>query len=324
MNFHKDVLNLDCEGETDRICSFIQKQVEMMKRDGIVIGLSGGVDSALAAALSVKAVGSENVFGLILPEKESNPISAEYGKKHAEELRITTETIDITPTLEAFGTYEKRDKVIREIFPDYDSSYKLKITLPTDLLSKDAFNFFTLSVENSTGNVQSARLKKDALNGIVAATDSKQRTRMMHLYYYAEMKNYLVCGTTNKSEVMQGYFVKYGDGGVDIEPLAHLYKTQVYQLSEYLGVLRQIIDRAPSPDTFSFQVSDEEFYFRIPYDKLDLLLYAWENNSVVSEVCEAMDLQEEQVQRAFRDFTAKYNATKHLRELPPVLTVESE
>ena len=319
MNFHKDILDIDCEREVDCICSFIRKYVASMKRDGILIGLSGGVDSALAAALSVKAVGSENVFGLILPEKESNPISAEYGKKHAEELGITTETVDITPTLEAFGTYSKRDNVIREIFPEYDNSYKLKITLPADLLSKDAFNFFTLTIEDSSGNVQSARLKKDALNGIVAATDSKQRTRMMHLYYYAEMKNYLVCGTTNKSEATQGFFVKYGDGGVDIEPLAHLYKTQVYQLSEHLGVIREIIERAPSPDTFSFQVSDEEFYFRIPYDKLDLLLYAWENKSVVSEVCETMDLKEEQVQRAFRDFTAKYNATKHLRELPPSL-----
>lgn len=320
MSFHEDILNLDCGREIDRICSFIKKQMELMKRDDIVIGLSGGVDSALAATLCVKAVGAENVFGLILPERESNPVSAQFAKKHAEELGIITETVDITRVLDAFGTYEKRDRIIREIFPDYDTSYKLKISLPADLLTKDAFNFFTLTVENDAGNAQSARLKKDALNGIVAATDSKQRTRMMHLYYYAELKNYLVCGTTNRSEVIQGYFVKYGDGGVDIEPLAHLFKTQVYQLSEYLGVLREIMDRAPSPDTFSFQVSDEEFYFRMPYDKLDLLLYAWENKNVVSEVCEAMGLQEEQVQRAFRDFTAKYNATKHLRELPPVLT----
>jgi len=324
MNFHKDILKIDCESEVNRICSFIQQQTIAMRRDGIVIGLSGGVDSALSAVLCIKAVGVDKVFGLILPEKESSPISAKFAKKHADELGINTETIDITHMLEEFGTYAKRDKVIREIFPEYDSSYKLKITLPADLLSKDAFNFFTLKIENGNGNVNSARLNKEALNGIVAATDTKQRTRMMHLYYYAEMKNYLVCGTTNKSEVMQGFFVKYGDGGVDIEPLAHLYKTQVYQLSDYLDVIQEIIDRVPSPDTFSFQVSDEEFYFRIPYDKLDLLLYAWENNSVVSEVCEAMDLKEEQVKRAFRDFTSKYDATKHLRQLPPMLTEESD
>ncbi len=324
MNFHRNILRIDCRNEVEHICSFIKQQTIAMKREGIVIGLSGGIDSALSAALSVKALGVEKVFGLILPEKESNPISSKYAKKQAEKLGIKTETIDITPMLKEFGTYEKRDKVIREIFPEYDSGYKLKITLPADLLSKDAFNFFTLKTESGNGNVKSARLNKEALNGIVAATDTKQRTRMMHLYYYAEMKNYLVCGTTNKSEVIQGFFVKYGDGGVDIEPLAHLYKTQVYQLSEYLDVIKEIIDRAPSPDTFSFQVSDEEFYFRIPYDKLDLLLYAWENDIMVSEVCEVMNLKEEQAKRAFRDFTSKYNATKHLRQLPPMLTKKLE
>ena len=141
----------------------------------------------------------------------------------------------------------------------------------------------------------------------------------MHLYYYAEKMNYIVCGTTNKTEVIEGFFVKYGDGGVDIEPLSHLYKTQVYQLSEHLGVIREIIERAPSPDTWSFQVSDEEFYFRIPYEILDLLLFAWEYNIPTERVCEVMDLSEEQVKRAMRDFNAKYNATRHLRQLPPTL-----
>ena len=155
----------------------------------------------------------------------------------------------------------------------------------------------TLKIEDSKGNVKSARLNKKSLNGIVAATDSKQRTRMMHLYYYAEKMNYIVCGTTNKTEVIEGFFVKYGDGGVDIEPLSHLYKAQVYQLSEHLGVIREIIERAPSPDTWSFQVSDEEFYFRIPYDVLDLLLFAWEYNIPTEQVCEVMDLTEEQVKR---------------------------
>jgi NAD+ synthase len=319
MEFHKNILKLDSKSEVERICEFIQQELRNMKRDGIVVGLSGGIDSALCGALCVKALGKDKVFGLILPEKESNPVSAEYAAKHAQKLGIETETVDITPTLEAFGTYRKRDDVIRGIFPEYDSESKSKMTLPADLLSKDSFNFFTLKIDDGKGNVKSARLNKKMLNGIVAATDTKQRTRMMHLYYYAEMKNYIVCGTTNKTEVLEGFFVKYGDGGVDIEPLSHLYKAQVYQLSEHLGVIREIIERAPSPDTWSFEVSDEEFYFRIPYDKLDLLLYAWQNKIPTEQVCKSMNLSEEQVNRAIRDFNAKYNATRHLRQLPPTL-----
>ncbi len=319
MDFHKDILKVDCKREVERICSFIQQQVRAMKRDGAVVGLSGGIDSAVSAAICVKALGKDKVFGLILPEKESNAVSAEYATRHASKLGIETETIDITPTLEAFGTYEKRDRVISKVFPEYNNGYKSKITLPADLLSRDAFNIFTLTIDDGKGNTKSARLDKKTLNGIVAATDSKQRTRMMHLYYYAEMKNYLVCGTTNKTETTQGFFVKYGDGGVDIEPLGHLYKTQVYQLGEHLGVISEIIERTPSPDTFSFQVSDEEFYFRIPYATLDLLLYAWEHNIPAGQVCESMNLTEEQVRRAKRDFEAKHKATKHLRQLPPTL-----
>jgi NAD+ synthase len=269
--------------------------------------------------LCVRALGEDKVFGLILPERESNLVSKVFATKQAQKLGIQADTIDITPTLEVFGTYKKRDEFVKKAFPEYDSSYRIKIALPADLLSKDAFNFFTLTIDDGKGNQKSARLKKEVLNGIVAATDTKQRTRMMHLYYYAEKMNYLVCGTTNRSETVQGFFVKHGDGGVDIEPIAHLYKTQVYQLAEYLCVVKEIIDRPPSPDTFSFEVSDEEFYFRIPFNKLDYLLYAWEYEVPVESVCEVMELTEDQVNRAFRDFSAKAKATEHLRMLPPSL-----
>ena len=324
MDFNKDVLTIDCKSEVERIGSFIQQYVRGAKRDGAVVGLSGGIDSALCAALCVEALGKDRVFGLVLPEKDSNPVSAEYATQHAEELGIETETVDITPVLEAFGTYQKRDQVIREAFPEYGEGYTSKITLPADFLSRDSFNIFTLSIDDGKGNVKSARLGKKMLNGLVAATDTKQRTRMMHLYYYAEMKNYIVCGTTNKTELLQGFFVKYGDGGVDIEPLSHLYKVQVYQLSEYLGVIREIIERAPSPDTWSSQVSDEEFYFRIPYTILDLLLYAWQQDIPIEHVCEMMNLTEAQVKRATRDFNAKFNATKHVRQSPPMLEQRKE
>ena len=319
MNFNKNILKVDSEKEINRICEFLKEQVQAFKKQGILIGLSGGIDSALCAALCVRALGQEKVLGLILPEKESSPASKTYALKCAQSLGIKTETIDISPVLEALGTYRKRDAVIQEIIPDYDSNYRIKISLPPDLLTRDALNFFTLTVDNKQGNIRKVRLKKKTLYGITAATNTKQRMRMVHLYYYAEKMNLLVCGTTNRSETQQGFFVKFGDGGVDIEPIAHLYKTQVYQLSNFLGIIEEIIKRPPSPDTFSFEVDDEEFYFRMPYEKLDLLLYAWENHVPVAVTAYAMNLSEEQVKRAFRDITAKYTATQHLRMLPPDL-----
>lgn len=320
MTFSKDVLKLDCEKETTSLCSFVKEQVVKMRCDGVVVGLSGGIDSAVCAAVCVEALGKDNVLGLLLPEKDSNPKSEEYGAKHARKLGIATERVEITPTLTAFGTYAKRDKVVKGLFPEYTEDHLLKLVLPQDLLAKDSYNFYRIQIDDGKGNIQSARLDKEALNGIVAATNTKHRTRTLHLYYFAEAKNLMVGGTTNRTETVQGFFVKYGDGGVDIEPLAHLYKTQIYQLAEHLGVIREIIERAPSPDTFSSVVSDEEFYFRIPFDKLDLLLFAWENSIDIKRVGEVMDLSEEQVKRAFRDFAAKYRASWHLRQMPPTLT----
>jgi NAD+ synthase len=317
--FSKDVLKIDCEAEIDRIAEFISKQLQSMRRDGAVIGISGGIDSALASELLIRALGQEKVFGLILPEKESNIVSKVFATKQAQKLGIETETVDITPVLDGLDTYNKRDGFVKEVFPEYDPSYRMKITLPPDLLDRDAFNVFTLTIDDGKGNQKSARLNKSVLNGIVAASNTKQRTRMVCLYYYAEKMNYAVCGTTNRCETMQGFFVKFGDGGVDIEPIAHLYKTQIYQLSEHLGVVKEIINRPPSPDTYTYEVSDEEFFFRMPLDTLGHLQYAWENDIPVEDVCPVMDLTEEQVMRAFRDFNSKAKTTEHSRNMPPSL-----
>lgn len=321
MSFHKNILQIDSAAEVDRLCDFIKKQISYLKRDGAVIGISGGIDSAICSTLCIRALGEKNVLGLILPEKESSPVSASYAKKHAESVGINTLTVDITPALEGIGTYVKRDEVIKEIFPEFNDTWKSKLTLPADLLAKDAFNFYTLSIKDSKGNIKTARLGNQNARRILAASNTKQVTRMMFLNYYAELNNYAVCGTTNRSEYIQGFFVKYGDGGVDVEPIAHLYKLQVYQLADYLGIIDEIRGRSPSPDTFSYEVTDEEMHFRVPFNILDLLLYGWENKVPTPEVSRALGLTEDQVRRAFRDITSKYNTTNYQRT--PALKLES-
>jgi NAD+ synthase len=319
MKFSKDILKLDCPFEAERISGFIRDQLQSMHRKGIIIGISGGVDSALAAALSVQAIGKDRVVGLILPDKESSPQSAEFAAKHAAALGIETILIDITPILDAFGSYEKRDAVARSVFPEFGPGYGLKITLPSDLLNKDSYNIFSLTIVDPSGATRTARLASEQAQGIIAATCTKHRTRMMAQYYHAEKRSFLVCGTTNKSEALQGLYVKYGDGGVDIEPIAHLFKTQVRDLAAHMGVIPEIVHRAPCPDTYSAPVTDEEWYLRMPFETLDPLLWAWENKVPVPEIGQVMGLSEDQVRRAFRDFTSKYNSTEHLRRMPPSL-----
>ncbi|MFH0931378.1 MAG: NAD(+) synthase [Candidatus Zixiibacteriota bacterium] len=320
MEFPKNILNIDPEKECEKICEFLREEVyKHFKREGAVVGISGGIDSAVTAALSVRALGRDKVLGIFLPEKESNPISLTYGEILVKKLSIKSEKVDITQALENLGSYNRRDEIIKKIFPEYDDTYRIKIGLPQDLLERDRINYFSLKIINPKGEEKSFRLSKDQLLGIVAATDMKQRTRMTQLYYFAEKNNYLVVGTTNYSEYAQGFYVKFGDGGVDLEPIAHLYKTQVYQLSKYLDIPGEIIDREPSPDTFSAVISDQEFYFCIPYELLDLLLYAQENKIPLKRVSQVLNLSEEQIKRAYRDFDQKRKASAHLVQIAPNL-----
>lgn len=317
MDFTIHSLEIDPREEASAVSDFIREQVKSAyRRAGAVVGLSGGIDSTVVSELAVRALGKGNVFGMILPERESNRESSRFARKHAEKLGIRYAEVDVTSTVDSVYPYSLRDDFIREFLPEYTSGCRYNITLPTDLLERDSFNFYVLKVRLDDGTEKTKRLSADAFRKITSFASAKIRSRMVHLYAEAERRNAVVLGTTNRTEYLLGDFCKYGDGGTDIEAIAHLYKNQVYQLARYLGVSQEIISRIPSPDTFSLPVSDQEFFFRIPFSTLDHLLYAWEHGIPEERVADVLGLSKEAVMRAFTDFTAKNRSTAHLREMP--------
>jgi len=283
----------------------------------VVIGLSGGIDSSVVAYLAVRALGKERVMGLFMPETDSADESEPLGRLIADSLGIRTAREDVGPILEAAGCYRRRDEAIRTLIPEYGEGYKCKIVLP-DVLSREGYAVFSVVVQSPSGQQTRARLTADAYLRIIAATSFKQRTRKMMEYYYADLLQYAVAGTPNRLEYELGFFVKNGDGAADVKPIAHLYKTQVYQLAEYLGVSEEVRRRPPTTDTYSMPQSQEEFFFSLPYDRMDLCLYARDQGYTPEEASGPLKLAAEQVERVYRDIDAKRQAARYLH-LSPLL-----
>ena len=318
MNFDRNVLEIENIGRVvQSLQTFIHEQVNNnFRKRGVVIWISGGIDSAVAVKLCCDAVGKENVLGIILPEKESNPQSQEFAKKYCEKLGIKYEIKDVTPILDSSEIYQIREKIVEKYFPDYNQLCKYRIVF-SENFDNDGLSIPYLEVNDENKQIHKIKLSLNDYFTITAATNIKHRIRMTRLYFHAEKNNFLVCGTTNKAEFQQGYFVKYGDGGVDIEPLVNLYKTQIYQLGKYLEIPNEIIDRKASPDTWSFGVSDEEFFYSLPYEIVDLVLFAKEKSVTLSDVCSTLDLKEEKVKRILNSIERKLQASKTSRIFPP-------
>lgn len=316
--FSAEALRLDAALETERIATAIRQQViGQLRRKGVVLGLSGGIDSSVAAALCVHALGPDRVLGLFMPERDSSPESLELGQLLAGHLGISACLEDVSGTLEAAGCYRRRDEAIRSVLPEYGPDYKAKIVLP-DLLEGGAYRVFSVVIQSPDGQMQRRRLPLDAYQQIVAATNFKQRVRKMMEYYHADRLRYAVVGTPNRLEYDQGFFVKNGDGAADLKPIAHLYKTQVYLLAEYLELPAIIRSRPPTTDTYSLAQSQEEFFFSLPYTKLDLCLYGLNHQVSCAGVAAALGLEPAQVERVYHDIEAKRRATAYLHA-PPLL-----
>jgi NAD+ synthase len=315
----ENALDLDLDAKANELAAALSQTVlRRLRRRGIVVAVSGGIDSACVAALSVKALGPERVFALLLPERDSSPESLVYAKALCDRLNIAYLVVDIAPVLAAAGCYDARTAAVREVFPEFTPEMPWKIVLASDPLKSDTLHFFQLVVRIPSGDERRFRLPPSAYMQIVAATNFKQRTRKMLEYYHADRLNYAVAGTPNRLEYDQGFFVKLGDGAADVKPIAGLYKGQVYALSRHLGVTREILDREPTTDTYSLAQSQEDFYYSLHYSKLDLVLWAKNHGLTPDAIAEQLGYRPDQVQRVFDDIDQKRRATAYLHA-PPVL-----
>jgi NAD+ synthase len=317
MAFRSDVLDIaNAPQVLNEISSWLQRQVlTTLRRKGAVIALSGGIDSAVCAALCARALGRDRVLALLLPERDSSTESVRLGAQVADHLGIPYLIEDITPILEAAACYRRQEEAVRSVFPAFAPGWKFKIVLPS-LLQGDRLNVSRLVVQNSRGEEFSDRMAPDAYRQLVAATNFKQRSRTMMGYYHADRLHYAFCGTANRLEYDQGFFVKGGDGSGDIKPIAHLYKTEVYQLGRCLGLPEDVLNRRPTTDTFSLPQSQEEFYFSLPYEKMDLCLYAHNHGISAEEAGPVLGLTTEQIARVYSDIEAKRRYTLPLHFEP--------
>lgn len=312
----ENLLNLkNIENIVDDICNFIKNQIfTKLERKGCVVGLSGGIDSTITSTLSTKALGSENVIGIIMPEKESDPESEILAVEVAKKLNIHFEIIDITNILEDYGVYEKKEKIVRMKFPQFNDKCKYSIRTNSKFQTNIGIPF--LEILDDKNNIHKFKISLSEFLEITAATSIKHRVRMTILYYFAEKNNFCVIGTTNKSEFLQGYFVKYGDGGSDLEPLVNLYKTQVYQIGKFLNISNSILKKDPSPDVWSLDTNDEEFFYAIPYNIVDLILYSIENNLDDKQIAIISNLSMEKISSLKKSYSQRFHKTKHMRQIP--------
>ena len=305
------LLNLDESAEVTKISGRLRELLRShLHRRGLVIAISGGVDSAVCAALAVSAVGSARVFGLLLPERDSASESSIRGRMVAKQLGIAYEEFDIAPVLDALGCYHWRDEAIRAVFPAYTTAWKNKIVIAGGQAGR--FNYFKLVVESPDGQLFEERLDSKNYLQIVAATNFKQRVRKTLEYFHADRLNYAVIGTPNRLEYDQGFFVKNGDGSADVKPIAHLYKTQVYALARYLELPDDICNAQPTTDTYSMEQGQDEFYFALPYIMMDIALLGFNSGVSTAKLAKELNIGLDQAEHIYHDIEAKRRTTAML------------
>ncbi len=314
------VLDIDLESEAERIAARLREIVaRQLHRRGLVVAISGGIDSSVSLALAVRALGPDRVFALILPERDSSDDSAVRAGLLAEHLGVRTETVDIAPALEAIGCYRARDEAVRNAVPGYGEGWKFKIVIAGGV--EGLINRFRVIAESPAGERVERDLALADYLTIVAATNFKQRIRKTLEYFHADRLNYAVVGTPNRLEYDQGFFVKNGDGSADVKPIAHLYKSQVYAMARHLGLPERVCAAVPTTDTYSLDQGQDEFYFALPYRQMDLALWALNHARPAAELAAVLDVSEAQAEAIYTDIRNKRRTTRYLH-LAPVLAGE--
>jgi len=287
LKYLQNSMAIEPEELANSLVEFIKVYVKKLEREGVIIGLSGGIDSAVIAVLCKRAVGAENTLALILPEKDSRKEHQVDAQIFANELGIATKLIDLSPYLEMLEVY-KLSPVNKPFLPE-----KIKGTL----IGK-AYDYYQRKTGETPFSASLTGLRDKEFDSYLKKGNAyyrvKHRLRMLLLYLYAELENRLVVGSTNKSEYQTGFFVKYGcDVANDILPLLNLYKTQVRELARYLNIPAKIREKAPSPDILP-GLTDEKA-LSISYEKLDLILIAFAKSWEVTEIAGALEISEKQV-----------------------------
>jgi NAD+ synthase len=309
------VLKLDCEKEFTRLAAVLKRSLVSFRKKGYVVGVSGGIDSSVVLGLCAKALGPERVLALQMPERHSAAETYDLSAAVAQRFGVECKLEEISSPLDAVGFYRKYDDCIRQVIPEYGEGWKSKIVLPNAAFS-DSLPIFSIVAEDPGGRRVKQRLPYEAYLGVVAATNFKQRIRKMLEYYHADNRNFATTGTPNRLEYDLGFFVKLGDGAADVKPIAHLYKSQVYQMAEFLDVPVEIRRRPPTTDTYSLEQGQDEFFFSLPYEKLDLCLYGKNQGVSAEEVGEWIGLTGAEVERVYRDIDSKRSMAKYLHASP--------
>ncbi len=303
--------SLDFEAEADRICQFIRKALRSpLRRRGLVVAMSGGIDSSVCAALAVRALGPDRVFGLLLPERDSSPSSSSLGEMLARHLGMQFELREIASTLSAIGCYSAQDDVLRRALHGFDDRWKFKLVIQNAMGGRVGIT--RVVADDPDGRRHDIRLSAADYLQIVAATNFKQRVRKTIEYYHADRLNYAVIGTPNRLEYELGFFVKNGDGAADLKPIAHLYKTHTYGMARHLGLPEAITSTTPTTDTFSLSQGQDEFYFGLPYAQMDVALWLLDSGRPASELASFLRCPPGEAEAVYASIAAKRRVAAYL------------